>query len=116
MALPELVRRSCDRALQALYDRRVPTKVRDQVHLEWIFRGNAVTLFERRRPWRGRQGDEWTRSRVARVELDSATRTWRLSWSNSTGRWLPYEGFLETESFAAAVAEIEADPRGAFWG
>ena len=116
MPLPELVRRSCDRALRALFDRRVPAKVRDQVHLEWTFRGNAVTLIERRRPWRGNEGDDWTRSKIARFQLDSASRTWRLSWSDRNGRWRPYQSLEAAESFSAAIAELEADPHGAFWG
>jgi len=116
MPLPEHVRRSCDRALRVFHDRRVPAKVRDQVHLEWTFRGNAVNLFERRRPWRGKEGEEWTRSKVARFELDLASRTWRLSWADRNQRWRPIQDLEAIPSFADALREVEADPHGAFWG
>jgi hypothetical protein len=45
--------------------RRVPPHARQQVRLETVVRGSAITIIERRAPWRDDFGPEWSRLKLA---------------------------------------------------
>jgi hypothetical protein len=74
------VRRYCQR--------RVPPHARDQVRLETVVRGSAITIIERRVPWRDDFGPEWSRLKVAQLRYGHGA--WTLYWADRNGRWLPY--------------------------
>jgi Protein of unknown function (DUF3024) len=74
------VRRYCQR--------RVPPHARDQVRLETVVRGSAITIMERRASWRDDFGPEWSRLKVAQLRYDHGSLT--LHWAGRNGRWLPY--------------------------
>src|SRR6266511_5341653 len=61
------VRRYCQR--------RVPPHARDQVRLETVVRGSAITIIERRAPWRDDFGPEWSRLKVAQLRYDPGAWT-----------------------------------------
>lgn len=63
MALPDVTKAQVKHSLDALYERRVPAHVRDEVRLGYWFPGNAVTLFETRPNFRDRT--EWIEINVA---------------------------------------------------
>ncbi len=114
MAIPELVRRRCERELTKLYDARVPVVVRHKIELEYSFRGNDVVLFERRPPWRGE--GEWSKSKVARFKYEPESKTWSLYCVDRNGRWHLYEGFEQVKVFEELVSEVDSDPTAIFWG
>ncbi len=68
--------------------RRVPLHARNQVRLETVVRGSAITIIERRAPWREDVGPEWSRRKVAQLRYDHGA--WTLHWAARTGRWLRY--------------------------
>jgi len=61
------VRRYCQR--------HVPPHARDQVRLETVVRGSAITIIERRAPWRDDFGPEWSRLKVAQLRYDHGAWT-----------------------------------------
>ena len=71
------VRRYCQR--------RVPPHAREQVRLESVVRGSAITIIERRAPWRDDLGPEWSRLKVAQLRYDHGA--WTLHWADRNGRW-----------------------------
>jgi Protein of unknown function (DUF3024) len=75
------VRRYCQR--------RVPPHAHRQVRLETVVRGSAITIIERRAPWRDDIGPEWSRLKVAQLRYDHGV--WALYWANRNGRWLRYQ-------------------------
>ncbi len=94
--------------------RRVPSHARDQVRLETVVRGSAITIIERRAPWRDDLGPEWSRRKVAQLRYDHGS--WTLYWADRNGRWLPYPDLDPSPRLDDLLAEIDRDPAGAFWG
>ena len=97
-------------------DQRVPDDAGDQIRLEHSVRGDAITIFERRPPWREDLGPEWTRQKIAQLRYDRASATWSLYWGDSNDRWLAYEPREPTGDAGPLLAEVGADPHGCFWG
>jgi Protein of unknown function (DUF3024) len=70
------------------YQRCGPPHARSQVRLETVVRGSAITIMERRAPWRDDIGPEWSRLKVAQLRYDHGA--WTLYWADRNGRWLRY--------------------------
>ena len=100
------VRRYCQR--------RVPPHARDQVRLETVVRGSAITIIEWRAPWREDFGPEWSRRKVAQLRCNHGA--WTLHWADRNGRWLPYPDLDPSPRLDDLLTEIDRDPAGAFWG
>jgi Protein of unknown function (DUF3024) len=92
----------------------VPPHARDQVRLETVVRGAAITIIERRAPWREDFGPRWSRLKVAQLRYDHGA--WTLHWADRNGRWLPYPDLDPSPRLDDLLAEIDRDPAGAFWG
>jgi hypothetical protein len=97
-------------------ERRVPARVRDQVRLEVEVRGRAVTIVERRVPWRPELGPDWTRLSVARLRYIRSEGGWVLYWADRNERWHRYTRSVPSPHVDPLLAEIEADPTAIFWG
>jgi hypothetical protein len=94
---------------------RVPPHARDQIVYEYRFRGNAVTVYERRPPWRGGEG-EWSKIPVARFKYDPEDQTWTLQCADRNSRWHVYRGFERVRRFQDLVDEVNRDRTGIFFG
>ncbi len=102
--------------IRALCDQRVPDDARDEVRIEVEEDRQAVTILERRPPWRGDYGTEWTRSPIARLRYVSATRLWTLYYRRHTCRWERYPLLGSTPRVDELLTEIDQDPICIFWG
>jgi hypothetical protein len=102
--------------VEAYCDACVPRSAREELRVECSRRGRAITIVERRPPWRADLGPEWTTSRVAQLRLDPALGLWSLHAPDRKGRWFQYEGLAPATRVGQLLAEIEADPTGIFWG
>ena len=99
----------------ALYcERRIPRRVRDQIQLGYRFRGNSVTLFERRPAIL--EPSVWTESAVAQFRLDPETSLWTLYCRDRNGRWHRYGEVDSRPDLADLLREVDEDPTGIFWG
>lgn len=116
MALPELVRRGAEAKVAAFCERRVPVQARYQVRLEHVVRGDAITIVERRAPWRPEYGPEWSSMKIAQLRFDGAARTWTLWWADRNERWHAYPDTDPTPALENLLTEIDEDPTAAFWG
>jgi hypothetical protein len=116
MAIPEHLRLAATQQVEAFFEQRVPPEARDQVRLEVAVRGNAITMVERRRPWRPDFGPEWSSQKIAQLRYDSAKRRWSLYWRDSNDRWHLYSEIKPSRDLAPLLAEVDADPAGIFWG
>lgn len=58
-------------AVRAYCDQRVPPHVLDQVRVEAIIDQGAVTIVERRPPWRADLAPDWTISPIARIRYSA---------------------------------------------
>jgi hypothetical protein len=100
------VRRYCQR--------RVPPHAREQVRLETVVRGSAITIIERRAPWRDDFGPEWSRLKIAQLRYDHGA--WTLHWADRNGRWVRYPDLEPSPRLDDLLTEIDRDAAGAFWG
>lgn len=78
----------------AYCEQRVPPHALHQVRMEAVVDRHAVTLVERRAPWRPEFGPERDRNHG----------------------WQRYEYSRPTTEIAALLEEIDRDPTGIFWG
>jgi hypothetical protein len=103
-------------AVIAYCEQRVPPHALYQVRMEAVVDRHAVTLVERRAPWRPEFGPEWTRSPVARLRWSVSGREWTLFWRDRNHRWHRYKYTAPTTEIARLLEEIDRDPTGIFWG
>lgn len=116
MPIPELTRRSAETRVRAFCNRRIPPHARDQVRLEHSVRGDAITIIERRPPWREDFGPEWSSMKIAQLRFDLASSRWTLWWSDRNERWHRYEDLDPTSDLDVLLVEIDEDPTAIFWG
>lgn len=102
--------------MAAFCERRVPAHVRDQVRLEHVVRGDAITIVQRRAPWRPDFGPEWSSLKIAQLRFDGGERTWTLWWADRNERWERYWDLDATPDIDQLLAEIDEDPTAIFWG
>ncbi len=88
--------------------------VEGKIRLTWKFRGNSVTLFECRPPWRG-EGD-WTEMPVAQFRYDDKKKMWTLYCADRNDRWFDYMDCNPAKSIQTLLEEVDKDPTGIFWG
>jgi Protein of unknown function (DUF3024) len=91
----------------------VPPHAREQVRLEVVVRGAAITIIERRAPWRDDVGPEWSRLKIARLRYDHGA--WTLDWAGRNGRWLRYPDLEHSPRLDDLLTEIDRDAAGVFW-
>ena len=115
MPLPILVKSLVEKKLDAFFKRRIPPHVADKMRLSHIIRGNSVTLFENRAPWRADMA-EWTSMPIAQLRYDEKTGKWALYCADRNDRWHKYIGLPPTAEIDHILVEIDRDPTGIFWG
>jgi hypothetical protein len=103
-------------AVVAYCEQRVPPHALHQVRMQAVVERHAVTLVERRAPWRPDFGPEWTTSPVARVRWSVSRREWTLFCHDRNQRWHRYPHTQPSSEIATLLSEIDRDPTGIFWG
>ncbi len=114
MAIPDPVREQVEAKLTKFCARKAPPEVSEQLRLVFKVQGDAVTLHEKR-PAIGVPG-AWVETRVAKIRYDAKGRRWTLDSADRGGRWHAYKAAGPLPSLDAAIAEIDRDPTGIFWG
>ena len=114
MSLPELIKRQVEQVLRPYCQSRVPPRVRDQVRIDFKFRGNSVTLFEERRAF-GRP-ETWVDIVVAQFRYDEKNRKWALYCADRNAKWHVYSEIEPSPDFESLLREVDKDPTGIFWG
>ncbi|MCL5022156.1 MAG: DUF3024 domain-containing protein [Nitrospirae bacterium] len=115
MPLPILVKTLVEKKLSAYCERKVSPRVADKLRLSFSMRGNSVTIFENRAPWRP-EFTEWTSMPIAQLRYDEKTGKWTLYCADRNDRWHKYGGLPPTKEIDYILAEINRDPTGIFWG
>lgn len=113
MSLPQVTRARAEEELARFCATHIPPRARDQIRLETRWRADAVTLFERRPPWRRGLGTEWTQHPIAQFRYLGGV--WRVYWRRYTGRWIRVEEIAGPE-FGAVLRAVAKDRTGVFWG
>jgi hypothetical protein len=112
MSLPKL-----DLAILRHYcEQRVPPDAIDQVRVELEVSRGAVTIVERRPPWRADYRPEWTRLGIARFRYANTTGLWTLYWRDRNQSWHIYDLVEPATHIGPLLDEVDGDPTGIFWG
>ena len=85
---------------------RVPPQIRPELTYEYRFRGNAVTLLERRPHFQDRT--RHTEHVFAKFVYSPTIGGWSLKWRDRNAKWHAYEGFDNVPDFRDARRQVEA--------
>lgn len=116
MGLPAEVKNAAISQVTTYCATKVPAEHDDKIRIEYKLRGNTLTIYECRPPWREDFGPEWTSRRVCVFEWDRAARGWRLYAMDRNNRRLDYPFVETTPDLLPLLREIETDPTCIFWG
>lgn len=116
MALPNLVKLAAVTQVERFCERRVPADMRDRVRLEFLVRGDSITIVERRRPWHPDYGPEWSSLKIAQFRYEPSRGEWSIYWRDRNERWFLYSEAASSRDLGQLLAEVESDPTGIFWG
>jgi len=103
-------------AVRQFCEQRVAPELADQIRLEIVEEGGALTIVERRPPWRDDFGPEWSRSDIAKLRYVSKDGLWTLYSPDSNGRWHRYDEIGPAPAVGPLLEEVDRDPAGIFWG
>jgi len=93
----------------------VPPEASDQVRVELERERQAITIVERRPPWREDLGPDWSRLPVARLRYVASRGLWTLCYLRHTGRWERDPMLGPTRRLDDLLAELTDDPICLFW-
>lgn len=116
MPLPPLVKAIAGKKVGSYCEKKVPAHLKNQIRLSYKFRGNSVTIFEHRHPWKESPGTEWSSLAVAQMRYDEETGKWTLYCADRNNRWHEYRDIDPTKNIDKLLKEIDEDPTGIFWG
>lgn len=100
-----------DKILSAYIEEKVPKHIRNQIKLNYKFRGNSVTLIEERPAY---IGDDWVERPVAQFRLED--NLWKIYWRDSKNKWHFVDDYAPQESFENQLEMVDNDTQGLFWG
>lgn len=103
-------------AVRLFCEQRVPPHAAHQVRMELEETPGAVTIVERRAPWREDFGPEWTRGPVAQLRYAAPSGTWTLYCRDQHQRWHRYVPLKPSPDITVLLDEIDRDPTRTFWG
>lgn len=115
MSLPVLVKTLVEQKLSAYCAKHSPPQHSDKLRITYGIRGNSVTIFENRAPWRP-EFVEWTSMPIAQLRYDEKTGKWTLYCADRNDRWHQYLDMSPTREIDNILGEIDLDPTGIFWG
>lgn len=107
-------RAAAERLLEAFCDQRYPPRFREHARPEIVWERGALTLYERRPPWRPDYGPEWSRQPIARFRRRSDG--WTLYCARADGHWHVYGDRGPTRTIAPLIRDLAEDVTGIFWG
>jgi hypothetical protein len=114
MPLPEDVRLQAHLLLFAFCQIRVPESIRNEYHLAFRARENAITLYECIGPWQPRLPKS-SRRPAAQFRYDTEKRVWSVHWADKNEHWHPYSDAEPSPDLAQLIAEVHVDPQGVFF-
>jgi hypothetical protein len=103
-------------AVRVYCEQVVPPHALHQVRVEAVLTRGAVTIVQRRAPWRVDYGPEWSTSGIARLRYATARSQWTLYWRDRNARWHRYDRIEPSSEITTLLQEIDSDPTCIFWG
>ena len=114
MPLTKLVKTIVEKKVGEYCKNKVPADLLNEMSVSYKIRGNSVTIFENRAPWRP-EFKEWTSTPIAQIRYDEETGKWTLYYADRNDKWHEYIDINPTKNIDNILAEIDEDPTGIFW-
>lgn len=95
-------------------EQRIPPHVKALIQLTYKIRGNSITLYENRPPWK--EGLEWSMMAVAQFRYDEIYKVWRLYYADRNSKWQVYPVMDDAKRIEDLIEEVDKDPICVFWG
>ena len=115
LALTELERKRCEKALaDFMTRRRPPPHLRDQFDLGYTMQGQSIEIFESRPHWK----DAGVRqeSPVAKATFVRTQGIWKVFWMRADLKWHSYEPKAAVNTFKEFLGAVDRDEHGCFFG
>jgi hypothetical protein len=115
MALTELERKRCEKALaDFMARRRPPPHGRDQLDLGYTMEDQSIEIFEIRPDWK----DAGVRqeSPVAKATFVRTKGNWKVFWMRADLKWHGYQPKAEVNTFKEFLGAVDRDAHGCFFG
>jgi len=109
--LDAFTKKRIEKILSDYIDKKVPKDVRNQIKLNYKFRGNNVTLIEERPAF---MSDQWVEIDIAQFRLEQSK--WKVYWRDSKNKWHFVDDITPDEDFGKQLKIVDEDNRGMFWG
>lgn len=100
-----------EKILSQYIEEKIPKNVRNQIKLNYKFRGNTVTLNEERPAY---IGDGWTVLPIAQFRFEN--NKWRIYWRDSKNKWHFVDDYEPEDDFEKQLENVDKDDSGIFWG
>lgn len=115
MALSEIERRRCEKALAQFLERRKPPEhLRDQLDMGYRIEGQSVEIFEIRPDWQ--DNSKKMETPVAKATFVRTTNRWRVFWMRADLKWHGYEPCPVVHSLEAFLNVVDRDDYCCFFG
>lgn len=109
--LDAFTKKRIEKILSEYVEQRIPKHIRNQLRLNYKFRGNNVTLFEERPAF---MSDQWVQIDIAQFRLEE--RKWKVYWRDSKEKWHFVDDIIPDEDFEKQLKIVDEDQGGLFWG
>ncbi|WP_044877389.1 DUF3024 domain-containing protein [Paenibacillus sp. IHBB 10380] len=109
--LDEFTKKRIDKIMSDYIEENVPKHIRNQVKLNFKFRGDSVTLIEERIAFKS---DQWVQLPVAQFRLEQ--NKWKVYWRDSKNKWHFVEDITPEKDFEKQLKTVDNDDLGIFWG
>lgn len=115
MALNELERKRCDRAMSAFLEKhRPPAHIRPELDIGYRIADQSVEIFEVRPRWDRPQ--EKTETPVAKATYVKSQNVWRVFWMRRDLKWHRYDPAPEVASLEDFARLVDEDKHACFFG
>ena len=114
MPLPETVKDFVKIRVREYCDQKLAKWSGYDIHLDFKFRGNSVTLYEERPTFF--DPSDWVRTVIAQFRYNPKTKEWTLYCADRNSRWHEYIDLLPSTDLDVLLREVDRDPTGIFWG
>ncbi len=94
--------------------RRPPLELRDKIREGQRISGQSILLFYERPAFR--RPKEFIESSIAKIRYNRTRNVWQIYWQRADLKYHSYKPHPEAATLSDALAVINADPHGCFFG
>lgn len=109
--LDSFTKKRIEKILSTYIEAKVPKHIRNQIRLNYKFRGDSVTLNEERPAY---MSEVWVELPIAQFRLEE--NKWTIYWQDSKKKWHFVDDFAPQDDFEKQLEIVDSDSRGMFWG